>query len=389
MTGHRAREPSIIEPFELAIPERELDDLRLRLSLTRWPDCETAGDWHQGVPLEAMQALTRYWADHYDWRRCEAELNRRGQSQTRIDGLNIHFLHVRSPEPNATPLLLTHGWPGSIIEFLKVIDPLSDPVRHGGTPADAFHLVIPSIPGYGFSEHPREGGWNIERVARAWAVLMERLGYHDYIAQGGDWGAGISLHMGMHAPGGLAAIHLNLPAGQPSAEEMTSLSDEEAEVMAQVQWHMTYNRSYSEIQRTRPQTLGYGLADSPVGQAAWIYEKFRTWTDCDGDPTNTFSYDELLDNIMLYWLSNSGASAARLYHESRTDFGRMAVPQPIGVSSFRKEIMRSTQKWTERVYPNFIYWNEVPCGGHFAAFEQPILFTEELRRFKRAANIAT
>lgn len=376
-----------IEPFELSIPETELEDLRVRLALTRLPDAETADDWHQGVPLDAMKALTRYWAEKYDWRRCEAELNRRGHSQTRIDGLNIHFLHIRSQEANATPLILTHGWPGSIIEFLKVIDPLVDPVRHGGTLADAFHVVIPSMPGYGFSEHPREGGWNIERVARAWVVLMERLGYQDYIAQGGDWGAGVSLYMGMQAPAGLAAIHLNLPVGQPTAEEMENLSADEMEVMAQVRWHMTYNRSYSEIQRTRPQTLGYGLADSPVGQAAWIYEKFRTWTDCDGDPINSFTYDELIDNIMLYWLSNSGASAARLYHESNTDFGRLPAQQPIGVSSFPKEIMRSTRKWTERVYPNFVYWNEVARGGHFAAFEQPILFTEELRQFKRAVQL--
>ncbi|RVT93631.1 epoxide hydrolase family protein [Sphingomonas crocodyli] len=375
-----------IRPLTLAIPQTELADLAARLRLVRWPDRETGEGWFQGVPLDEMRALCDHWLHRYDWRRCEAEINRRGSSVTTIDGLDIHFLHVPSPEPGATPLLLTHGWPGSIVEFLKVIDGLSDPVANGGRAEDAFHLVIPSIPGYGFSGKPCEPGWNIERVARAWAVLMDRLGYRDYIAQGGDWGAGITQAMGSQAPAGLAAIHLNLPLGFPTEAEMGALDPVEAAVMADFAIHQKYNRAYSEVQRTKPQSLGYGLADSPVAQAAWIYEKFFLWTDCAGHPTNVFSYDEILDNIMLYWLTNSGASAARMYHESSTNFAALKVDLPVGVSSFPKEIMRSTRAWTERLYPDFIYWNELPRGGHFAAFEQPDLFVDELRRFRRTLS---
>ncbi|WP_338069012.1 epoxide hydrolase family protein [Sphingomonas crocodyli] len=373
-----------IQPLRLAVPQQQLDDLAARLDMTRWPDRETGEGWFQGVPLDEMKALCNHWRHHYDWRRCEAEINRRGSSTTTIDGLAIHFLHIRSAEPSATPLLLTHGWPGSIVEFLKVIDALADPVRHGGEAADAFHLVIPSIPGYGFSDKPRERGWNIERIARAWAVLMERLGYADYIAQGGDWGAGISQAMGAQAPAGLAAIHLNLPLGFPSEAERGALDPAETAVIAQFTDHQLYNRAYSEVQRTKPQSLGYGLADSPVAQAAWIYEKFFLWTDCGGHPTHVLHYDEILDNIMLYWLTNSGTSAARLYHESSTNFAGHQVTIPVGVSSFPKEILRSTRKWTERLYPRFVSWTEPARGGHFAAFEQPDLFVDELRRFRTA-----
>jgi pimeloyl-ACP methyl ester carboxylesterase len=368
-------------PFTIAIPQDQLDDLKLRLRLVRWPDRETVADWHQGVPLTEMKALWHYWLHDYDWRRCEAKINRREQFVTNIDGVDIHFLHVRSPEPGATPLILTHGWPGSIVEFLKVIDGLSDPVRHGGRADQAFHLIIPSLPGYGFSGKPTVPGWDIAHTARAWAELMRRLGYTGYIAQGGDWGAGVSQHMGSQAPEGLAAIHLNLPLGFPTEAELASLTPDEAAVLADFEQHRLYNRAYSEIQRTKPQSLGYGLADSPVGQAAWIYEKFFVWTDCGDHPTGALGLDEMLDNIMLYWLTNSGTSAARLYHESSTNFAAAQVALPVGISAFPREIMRSTRKWTERLYPNLIYWNELPRGGHFAAFEQPDLFVDELRRF--------
>jgi pimeloyl-ACP methyl ester carboxylesterase len=373
--------PETVEPFELKIEDAVLDDLKRRLAAVRWPDRETVSDWEQGVPLAEMKRLQDYWLNRYDWRRCEATLNGLGQFRTRIDGLGIHFLHVRSPEANAFPLILTHGWPGSVMEFVKTVAPLTDPVAHGGEAGEAFDVVIPSLPGYGFSDRPTVTGWNTERTARAWIELMRRLGYSRFGAQGGDWGASVTMYMGAMAPPELAAIHLNLALGGPDAGEMASLTEDEKARVAHVGRHIKKGRGYSEEQSTRPQTLGFALADSAMGQAAWIYEKYREWSDCDGDPTRSYSLDEMLDNIMLYWLPNAATSSARMYWESLALFSPGAVETPTGISLFLKEISRPTRRWAERVLPNIAYWNELDRGGHFAAFEAPDLFVAELRRF--------
>ena len=370
-----------ITPFDLQIPERKLSDLNRRLDETRWPECETVDDWSQGAPLEQIQALCDYWRNQYDWRRCETMLNGFGQFRAKIDGLDIHFLHVRSPQANALPLLITHGWPGSVIEFHKVIGPLTDPASHGGDPADAFHLVIPSLPGYGFSEKPSETGWGIERIAQAWVTLMQRIGYTRYVAQGGDWGASVTTKIGAIMPPEYAAIHLNMPLAFPTENELKDLNADEEFAVEQLSALEVWGLGYARQQSTRPQTLGYGLSDSPIGQAAWIFEKMHAWTDCDGDPTSILSMDEMLDNIMLYWLTGTGASSARLYWESfRTAFlVQDPIDMPTGCSIFPKESFCPSRRWTERVYPNLVYWNKPDRGGHFAAFEQPELFTDELR----------
>ena len=371
---------SAVTPFHLAIPDSQLDDLRARLRLTRWPDRETVDDWRQGAPLAAVQALCDHWLNRYDWRQCEATLNGFGQYRTEIDGLGIHFLHVRSPEPDATPLILTHGWPGSVVEFLKVIGPLSDPRAHGGDPADAFHVVAPSLPGYGFSDHPTGTGWTVDRIAAGWTALMKRLGYDRFVAQGGDWGATVTTALGVQAPPDLAAIHINLVIAPPlPRDEKATLSDEEKEAEKQRAYYRDQGSGYATQQRTRPQTLGYGLADSPAGQAAWIFEKFYEWTDCDGDPLNALGADEMLDNIMLYWLTNSGTSSARLYWESFTPKGFPQVAVPTGCSLFPREIVRPSREAAARRYTNIVYWNAPEKGGHFAAFEQPDLFVGEVR----------
>lgn len=368
-----------VQPFQLSIPAEQLDDLRRRLEMTRWPDPETVDDWSQGVPLEQAKALVDYWLHRYDWRRCEAMLNGFGQFTTEIDGLSIHFLHLRSVHENALPLLLTHGWPGSVIEFHKVIGPLTNPTAYGGKAEDAFHVVVPSLPGYAFSGKPRKHGWTAQKIAQAWSVLMPRLGYTRYVAQGGDWGALVTTQLGAQEPKELAAIHVNLPVVLPE-NPGTEFSPEEAAMLMDLQEYERWDSGYSRQQSTRPQTVGYALADSPTGQAAWIYEKFWKWTDSAGDPRNVLSYDEMLDNIMLYWLSNSGASSARLYWESFFN-GFVAVPLklPVGCSVFAKEIYRAPRSWAERCMSHLIYWNEVPRGGHFAAFEQPELFVQEMR----------
>ena len=367
-------------PFRLGVEDGVLDDLRRRLRATRWPDAETVGDWSQGAPLARVRALCDYWLDVYDWRRCEAMLNGFGQHCTRIDGLDVHFLHIRSPVAGALPMLLTHGWPGSVLEFAKVIGPLTDPVRHGGQASDAFDLVIPSLPGYGFSGKPRAPGWNTERIARAWITLMQRLGYDRYVAQGGDWGASVTLHMGAIAPPALQVIHLNLLLAFPAASDPAGFTPAEREALAAMERHRKQGRGYSEQQSTRPQTLGYGLADSPSGQAAWIYEKYNAWSDCSGDPSAVFTLDEMLDNIMLYWLPNAAASSARLYWESLVSFSAGPVTTPIGFSRFPKEIFPSSERWARAAYPSLVYWNELDRGGHFAAFEVPDLFVQEMRR---------
>jgi epoxide hydrolase len=371
-------------PFLISIPDDDLADLNRRLQHTRWPDAETVTDWSQGTPLAYLQDLCGYWADGYDWRACEARLNRFPQFRTEIDGLDIHFLHARSPHEDALPLVLTHGWPGSVVEFLKVIEPLTDPVAHGGDAADAFHVVCPSLPGYGFSGRPGKSGWGLERTADAWHQLMTRLGYARYGAQGGDWGAQVATGLGMRYPGHLAGIHLNMPIVMPDPETMNDLTEREQSALAAMKYYGDWDSGYSKEQSTRPQTVGYGLVDSPAGLCGWILEKFWAWTDCDGDPANALTRDEMLDNVMIYWLTAAGASSARMYWESfrRPLLGPVGVP--VGCSIFPREIFRCSRRWAEKQFPDLRYWNEPARGGHFAAFEQPELFVQEVRAAFRA-----
>ncbi len=369
----------VVSAFRVAIAPDEIEDLRQRLKMTRWPERETVSDGSQGVQLMRARVLIEYWRDNYDMGRLERRLNAFPQFRTSVDGLGIHFIHVRSRHANALPIILTHGWPGSVIEFLDVIGPLTDPQAHGGRAEDAFHVVIPSLPGYGFSDKPRQTGWDVPRIATAWSTLMKRLGYERWVAQGGDWGAHVTTWLGVQKPEGLAAIHLNLPTlsppplkGEPTAEEQAAIAELKAFFRT-----MT---GYGSIQETRPQTLGYGLVDSPVGQAMWIYEKFTDWTDSNRNPESVISRDAMLDDIMLYWLTATGASSARLYAENSGDqTSRQVVDIPVGVSVFPGEIYRPPRIWGERTYPKLFYWNRVPKGGHFAAFEQPALFALELR----------
>ena len=369
-----------IEPFHLSVPQSTLDDLQRRLRGTRWPDAETVKDWTQGVPLEAVRELVDYWQTDYDWRRCEAMLNAFGQYRLEIDGVWIHFLHARSPVSGALPLLMTHGWPGSVIEFHKAIGPLIDPVAHGGASTDAFHVVAPSLPGFGFSDKPTRTGWNVERIAAAWDVLMRRLGYDSYVAQGGDWGAIVSSALGQAAPPGLAAIHLTTVVVGPTDEGDNLTQEEKIEFASNAERRQS-EFGYAMIQSTKPQTLGYALADSPAGQAAWIYEKFHGWMDCMGQPESVLSRDDILDNIMLYWLPNTAAASARLYWESlRTAVRPRKINVPVGCSIFPKELSRPPRKWADKFYSNIIYWCALERGGHFAAFEQPGIFVDEVRK---------
>jgi pimeloyl-ACP methyl ester carboxylesterase len=379
-------------PFRVDIADSELADLRRRLRQTRWPEAETVDDWSQGVPLAYLRQLCGYWAEEYDWRATEARLNALPQFRTEIDGLGIHFLHVRSPHPHpqALPLVMTHGWPGSILEFEKVIGPLTDPAAHGGDPADAFHLVCPSPPGYGFSDKPARPGWGVPQIAAAWARLMARLGYQRYGAQGGDWGTSISTSLGQQDPEHVVGIHLNPPIAAPDPATFDDLTEAEQAALADLARAQEHESGYSAEQATKPQTVGYSLVDSPAGLCAWIVEKLRSWTDCDGDPGRVFTRDELLDAVMLYWLPGTGASSARLYWES---FAQVAewfsqstvdtVPVPTGCSIFPKEIPRPSRRWAHRRYPDIRWWNELDAGGHFAAFEQPELFVAEVRSFFR------
>jgi len=371
-------------PFLISIPDDDLADLNRRLQHTRWPDAETVTDWSQGTPLAYLQDLCGYWADGYDWRACEARLNRFPQFRTEIDGLDIHFLHARSPHEDALPLVLTHGWPGSVVEFLKVIEPLTDPVAHGGDAADAFHVVCPSLPGYGFSGRPGKSGWGLERTADAWHRLMTRLGYARYGAQGGDWGAQVATGLGMRYPGHLAGIHLNMPIVMPDPETMNDLTEQEQSALAAMKYYSDWDSGYSKEQSTRPQTVGYGLVDSPAGLCGWILEKFWGWTDCDGDPANVLTRDEMLDNVMIYWLTAAGASSARMYWESfrRPLLGPVGVP--VGCSIFPGDIFLSSRRWAEKQFSDLRYWNEPAKGGHFAAFEQPEIFVQEVRAAFRA-----
>jgi pimeloyl-ACP methyl ester carboxylesterase len=392
-----ASQDGAIRPFQVNVPEEQLGDLRRRILATRWPDRETVSDQSQGVQLAKIQELVHYWSTDYDWRKAEAKLNALPQFVTEIDGLDIHFIHVRSKHEKALPLIVTHGWPGSIIEQLKIIDPLTNPTAHGASASDAFDVVIPSMPGYGFSGKPTTTGWGPERMGRAWAELMKRLGYTRYVAQGGDWGAFVVDQMGLQAPAGLLAIHTNMPATVPAdvdkalqvgAPPPSGLSAEERRAYEQLV--KTFKQvDYARIMGSRPQTL-YGIADSPVGLAAWLLDH----NDADGQPaaavdsaltrttsaTGELTRDEILDNITLYWLTNTGVSASRLYWEYKGGFfNAKGVSIPVAVTVFPGEQYHAPRSWTEQAYPKLIYYNKVDKGGHFAAWEVPGLFSAEVR----------
>ena len=386
-----------IRPFTVSVPEKALVDLRQRIAATRWPDRETVADRSQGAQLAKIQALVRYWGTGYDWRKAEAKLNALPQFTTNIDGLDIHFIHVRSRHKNALPVIITHGWPGSVLELTKVIGPLTDPTAHGGSAEDAFEVIIPSMPGYGFSGKPTGTGWDPDHIARAWAELMKRLGYTRYVAQGGDWGAPVSSTMARQAPAGLLGIHLNLPATVPpevaaalagGGPEPAGLSEKERAVFESL---MTYakkgNSAYNVIMTARPQAVGYGLTDSPAGLAAWmlVHPGFAQWTYGD-DPEKSPTKDEVLDDFTLYWLTNSATSSARLYWENGGRGITSAAAQktaeislPVAITVFPEEVYRPPETWARRAYRKLIYFHEVDRGGHFAAWEQPELFAAELR----------
>jgi len=387
-----------IRLFKVQVPQQALDDLRRRVNATRWPDRETVTDQSQGVQLERLQALVRYWGSDYDWRQIEAKLNALPQFVTTIDGIDIYFIHVRSKQPNALPIIITHGWPGSIIEQLKIIDPLANPTAHGGRAEDAFDVVIPSIPGYGFSGKPTTTGWDPDRIARAWAELMKRLGYTHYVAQGGDWGSPISSAMARQNAAGLQGIHINLPATLPpevgaalatGAPAPAGLTEKEAAVFdALRKYGMSGSSAYFTMLTARPQTVGYGATDSPAGLAAWIlvHPGFAQWT-YGADPNQSPTKDDVLDNITLYWLTNTATSAGRLYWENGARGSVIAaVPQktseislPVAITVFPDDVYRAPETWARRAYRNLIYYHEVDRGGHFAAWEQPELFSAELR----------
>lgn len=385
-SSHRRQETSplsdLIEPFELSIPKAQLVDLHDRLHRTRWPERETVNDTGQGPPLQKIQALVEYWRDDYDWRRCEAMLNGFGQYRTCIDGLGIHFLHIRSPEPDALPLILTHGWPGSVLEFHKMIGPLTDPAAHGGDRQDAFHLIVPSLPGFGFSGKPATPGWGIPRIADAWITLMGRLGYDRWGAQGGDWGAAVTTAIGHEAPSGCVGIHLNFVMYRPTPEEAADATPHEQAMLDSMRTYQDTLSGYAKLQGTRPQTIGYALADSPVGQASWIYNLFQDVSDSGGNPESVFTRDEMLDDIMLYWLTNAGTSLARLYWESQASISApppAPMQTPTAISMFPKELVRISRRWAETRFSNLVHFNELAAGGHFAALEQPVLLTDEIR----------
>jgi pimeloyl-ACP methyl ester carboxylesterase len=370
-----------VTPFRIDIPQADLDDLRDRLARTRWPDEIPGAGWDYGIPLDYTRELAEYWRTTYDWRVHERQLNEFPQFTTAIDGQRVHFLHVRSPEPDALPLIMSHGWPGSVVEFTKVIGPLTDPRAHGGDPADAFHLVLPSIPGYGFSGPTRERGWNVQRVARAWDELMLRLGYPRYGAQGGDWGAVISRELGLSAAAHVLGVHLNMLIAQGDLDE-TGLTDVEQGYLERRRQFRRDGQGYSAIQSTRPQTLAYGLTDSPAGQLAWIAEKFRAWTDGDL-PDDAVDRDQLLTNITLYWLTGTAGSSARLYFEAANS-GTWGPPQysatPTGVAVFPFEIAPSVRRFAEQSN-NIVHWSEFDRGGHFAAMEEPDLLVPDIQAF--------
>ena len=387
-SARAAAEDGSIRPFHINIPEDQLADLRRRVLATRWPERETVNDRSQGVQLAKIQEIVRYWGKDYDWRKVEARLNALPQFMTEIDGLDIHFIHVRSKHESALPLIVTHGWPGSVIEQLGIIDPLTNPTAHGGSASDAFHLVIPSMPGYGFSAKPTTTGWDPDHIARAWAELMKRLGYTRYVAQGGDWGAPISTAMARQAPAGLLGIHVNLPATIPpevgavlaaGGPAPAALSEKERAAFEALDTFTKKNRAYSVMMNTRPQMISYALADSPAGLAAFIYDYNN------GEPERLLTKDEMLDDITLYWLTNTAASSARLYWENHSNIlsavalKTAEISIPVAITVFPEEIYRAPETWARRAFPNLTYFHEVDKGGHFAAWEQPELFSAELR----------
>jgi pimeloyl-ACP methyl ester carboxylesterase len=384
-----AAEDDSIRPFRITVPDEELVDLRRRLAATRWPDQETVNDRSQGVQLATMKELVRYWQTDYDWRKAEATLNALPEYVTTIDGIDIQFVWVRSHNPKALPLIMTHGWPGSVFELIKVVGPLTDPTAYGGRAEDSFDLVLPSMPGYGFSGRPQVTGWNPDHIARAWEELMKRLGYTHYVAQGGDWGSVVADAMARQAPAGLLGIHVNMPATVPPdvAKHLasgdpapSSLSAEEKTAYEGMDTLYKTGGGYAGIMVTRPQTVGYSFADSPVGLAAWFYDKFADWTYTAGKPEQELTRDEMLDDITLYWLTNTGTSGARLYWENNANnFNAVDISIPAAVTVFPGEIYRAPRSWTERSYHKLIYFHAVDKGGHFAAWEQPRLFAEELR----------
>lgn len=376
-----------LRPFTASIPEADLADLRERLARTRWSAAETVDDWTQGVPLAYLKEVCDTWATSYDWRRFEKQLNGFDQYLTEIDGVDIHVIHARSPEPGAKPLIVTHGWPGSIVEYIDVIEALRDPVSHGGRAEDAFHVVVPSLPGFGFSGKPTGTGWDVPKVGVAWVELMKRLGYDRFLAQGGDWGAIITTHMGHSQTQAVEGIHVNLAICSPDALfALGEPTEEELGQLGKLGEYATDGNGYSQIQSTRPQTLGYGLTDSPAGQCAWILEKFQAWTDNDGHPESAVSRDKILDNIALYWLTATATSSAQMYWESMaavfTDFTPATVPT--AYSCFPKDLFLFTERWARTRYPDLRYFSVPAKGGHFAATEQPALFVDEVRAGFRA-----
>lgn len=381
---------SAIRSFKVAIPAAEILAMQRRIAETRWADPQPAGDDSQGVRRQTLEPLMRYWARGYDWRKIEARLNALPMFMTEIDGLDVHFIHVRSRHEHALPMILTHGWPGSVLEFLGVIAPLTDPTAYGGKAEDAFHLVIPSIPGFGFSAKPTQIGWGSDHIGRAWSMLMQRLGYDRYVSQGGDCGSVISQRMALQHVPGLIGIHLNMPAVVPAdiAKILAAgdpapvgLSARERGAFDQLAAFYRDNSAYAAMMNTRPQTIGYSLVDSPVGMAAWMYEKIAQWTYSNGQPERVLGRDAILDDISLYWLTGTGASAARIYWEDHTNNfnARGIIDLPVAVSVFPGEIFRAPRTWAERCYKNLFYFSEATNGGHFAAWEQPQLFTEQVR----------
>ncbi len=373
-------------PFRIDIPDAELTDLRDRLRRTRWPDEEPVADWSQGVPLAYLRELCTYWMEEYDWRATERRLNALPQFHADVDGLGIHLIHVRSPHEDALPLVLTHGWPGSVLEFEKVIRPLTEPAD----PADAFHVVVPSLPGYGFTDRPTEPGWTVQRIAATWRKLMARLGYARYGAQGSDWGTSVTTSMGQQDTGELVGIHVMPPIAAPDPATFDDLTAAEEAALAGLRHSEVHESGYAEQMTTKPQTVGYGLTDSPAGLAAWIVERFASWTDSGGRPERVLTRDELLDDITLYWLTRTATSSARLYWESFREVGEWfskstvdTVDVPTGCSVFPKEMPRPSRRWAANRYTDIRHWGEPPRGGHFAAFEQPDLFVEEVRSFFR------
>jgi microsomal epoxide hydrolase len=379
-----------MKPFRIEIAQQELDDLQQRLAITRWPDAGPEAGWARGIPREYLEDLVQYWQHSYDWRAAEAELNSFDQFTTEIDGANVHFLHVRSPEPDAMPLLLTHGWPGSFVEFLDLIGPLTDPRSHGADPSQAFHLVIPTLPGFGFSGPTKDQGWGVQRIARAWASLMSELGYHRYIAQGGDWGMPISLQLGHLDAEHVAGVHVGmLVTFPPSPEAIGDLTPAEQASLGRALEFSEDGFGYQKLLATRPQTVSYALTDSPVGQLAWIIEKFKEWSGAVEVPEEVFDRDRLLTNVMIYWLTATAGSSAQIYYEDshltadfiRTWGGPWPLTVPVGVANFGQDPAQPIRRWAEQLVPSLSHWTDFPLGGHFGAMERPAELAADLRAF--------